>query len=191
LQPENSLSQEMHLSEYFALVPPADWAVSASFDNMPVRLLAYGKVLFRPPDGSEVFLKWQIANWLEGQPEFTTFLNLLLHEGKPTPDELNSLYSTLLRIPIDFVADYAVIDHPGLRRTLLIDYNYVDWSYKGRVMYTQSPTAPGDVQIVSYEGVEPAFSTYLIDALECLESCKTLEPTFFLQKLFAAEEGAH
>jgi hypothetical protein len=183
------MTDELQLSEYFALTPPENWNSSASYDNLPVRLLAYGKVLFQPPDGTEVFLKWQIANWLEGQREFETFINILLHKRKPTQVELNSLYSTLLRIPIDFVADYAIMDHPGLGPTLLIDYNYTDWSYKGRVMYTQSPTAPRDVQIISYEGVEPGFSTYLIDALQCLDSCRTIKPKMILQKLYVEENA--
>jgi hypothetical protein len=186
----NTPQDEMQLSEYFALVPPADWKFSASFDNLPVRLLAYGKVLFQPADGAEVYLKWQIANWLEGQPELTTFLDLLWYNGKPSASEMSGLYAALLRIPMDFVADYAVIEHAGLGRALLIDYNYTDWSYKGRVMYTQSPTNRGDVQIISYEGVEPAFSTHLIEALLCLDSCRTLQPKFVLQKLFAGEDVA-
>src|SRR5262249_22212126 len=121
----------LSLSEYFSLVPPAGWEESISFANLPLRLLAYGKILFQPPDQHDVFLKWQIANWLEGQAEWEIFEDVLHQRSKPPAEELNLLYSILLRIRIEFVADYSVVDHPGLGRSLIIDYNYTDWSYKG------------------------------------------------------------
>src|SRR5688572_25216077 len=88
----------IQLSEYFSFLPPPGWLATASFDNLPLRLLAYGRITFQPPNVTDVFLKWQIANWLEEQPEWEIFDLMLKQKGKPSTDELNRLYSMLLRI---------------------------------------------------------------------------------------------
>jgi len=174
VKPENS--RRCHLSEYFSLVPPEGWEASVSFENMPMRLMAYGRLLFQPPGVDDIFLKWQIANWLDGQPEWLVFQAIISQRAKPTIEEVRRLYSVLLRIPIDYVAEYSVTDHPALGRALIIDYHFANLSYKGRVMYIPSPTGPCDVQIVSYEGREPSFSTHLIDVLQCFDSCRQSQP---------------
>ena len=170
--PQSAAPEVLKLSEYFSLVPPAGWDIAVSFEGLPMRLLAYGRMAFRPAGSSDVFLKWQIVNWLEAHPEWDVFQDLIYQRGKPSADELSKLYAMLLRIPIGYIADYSVSNHPGLGRVLVIDYQYDDWNYKGRVMYTPSPTGLNDIQIVSYEGAEPEFSTYLIEALQALDSCQ-------------------
>ena len=183
-KPENT--RRCHLSEYFSLIPPEGWEASVSFENMPMRLMAYGRLLFQPANVNDVFLKWQIANWLDGQPEWLVFQSILSQRAKPTIEEVRRLYSLLLRIPIDYVAEYSVTEHPALGRALIIDYHFGNLSYKGRVMYIQSPTGPCDVQIVSYEGNEPNFSAYLIDALVSFDSCRQSQPYMLpLKAIFA------
>ncbi|HEY9869440.1 MAG TPA: hypothetical protein V6D08_09775 [Candidatus Obscuribacterales bacterium] len=183
---EMERGRRCHLSEYFSLVPPEGWEASISFENLPLRLVAYGKMLFQPAGVGDVFLKWQIANWLDGKPEWLIYQAILHQQGKPSLEEVRRLYSLLLRIPIDYVAEYSVTDHPALGRALIIDYNFANLDYKGRVMYVPSPTGPCDVQIVSYEGKEPEFSTYLIDALLCFDSCRQAQPYMLpLKAIFA------
>lgn len=184
LRPEDI--RRCRLSEYFSLVPPEGWEASVNFEGMPMRLMAYGRLLFQPPGVDDVFLKWQIANWLDGRPEWLVFQAILSQQTRPTIEEVKRLYSLLLRIPIEYVAEYSVTDHPALGRALIIDYHFENLSYKGRVMYIPSPTGPCDVQIVSYEGKEPAFSTYLIDALQTLDSCRQSQPYMLpLKAIFA------
>lgn len=150
--------------------------MSIGFDNLPLRLIAYGKMLFQPPGEKDVFLKWQIANWLDGQPEWHVFQGILRQRGKPNSGAVRRLYSLLLRIPVAYLAEYSVTDHPALGPALIIDYHLANLAYKGRVMYVPSPTGPCDVQILSYEGQEPAFSTYLIEALTSMDSCCQAQP---------------
>lgn len=171
------------LSEHFSMVPPTGWVPKVSFSNLPLRLMAYGRLLFLPPGVGEVCLKWQITDWLEGQKEWGIFQDLLICREKPTADQLANLYSALLRIPVDFVCEYSVTDCNGLGPALVIDYNLTNVPIKGRVIYVPSPTGPFDVQIVSYEGTEPFFSTYLIDALIAMDSCKQDRPLTILQNL--------
>ena len=178
-----------HLSEHFSIVPPAGWEPKVSFSNLPLRLMAYGRLLFLPPGVGEVCLKWQIADWLEGQSEWEIFLDLLAFRSKPTTEQLNGLYSVLLRIPVEYVSEYSVTEYPGLGPALVIDYNLSQVPIKGRVMYVTSPTGPFDVQIVSYEGSEPIFSTYLIDALIAMDSCRQTRPLTILQSLMLPQVG--
>lgn len=184
---EANFSFRCQLSEYFSMVPPADWVPRVSFSNLPLRLMAYGRLLFLPPGVGEVCLKWQITDWLEGQAEWDIFQNLLISRDKPSNEQLSSLYSILLRIPVDFVCEYSVTDYPGLGPALVIDYNLTNVPLKGRVMYVTSPTGPFDVQIVSYEGSEPMFSTFLIDALVAMDSCRLNRPLTILPSLAIAK----
>lgn len=173
---ESPSPERIKLSEYFSMVPPPGWEASIAFDNLPLRLVAYGKLLFQPPGVKDVFLKWQIANWLEGEDEWDYFLDLLAHRGQPSGEELKRLYSLLLRIPIEHISEYSITIHAGLGPGLVLDYQFARMDSKGRVLYVPSPTGPSDIQIVSYEGREPNFSAHLIEALIAMDSSKQVRP---------------
>ncbi len=170
------VNSRVSLSEFFSMVPPPGWDVHVAFDGLPVRLLAYGKVLYQPPTPADVYLKWQITNWLEDQEEWETFDALISREREPTEDDLQRLYALLLRISVENVSEYGITVQVGLGPCLIMDYLLERFNYKGRIMYIPSPTGICDVQILSYEGGEPGFSTHLIDALMCMESCRQTRP---------------
>jgi len=162
----------IQLSDFLGIVPPVGWAIAVEFDNLPFRLMGYGRIVFRPQGIDRVCLVWQLVNWLDGQPEWWFLKALLDRSVKLGSEAMERLYPKLIRIPVQFLTDFRIADHAGLGRVLTVDYDHPDLRSKGRILYGQSPTGDADLQMISYEGAEPSYSEHRLEAIEAILSLR-------------------
>jgi hypothetical protein len=142
---------------------------------MPFRLSEYGAHSFRPQPGSDVVLYWRIVNWLDGSPEWQPFLELFQSSKKLKIEEIDFLYPTLVRIPVEYITSAASIFLPTVGPVLHVEYHYPEDDYKGVMRFALSHTGPQDVQIISYEGSEPLYGSHILEALNSLDSLRQLQ----------------
>jgi len=162
--------ERVPLNDFISLVPPVGWEMGVRVTRSPHRTGLPPVITFIPYEDAEIALRGWGIDWLEGQPELQAFHELLAEPGEASLELIARLFPALVRIPIWFLTHAEVIHHAGLGRVLVIDYDRSDTWEKGRIVYAKSPSSEFDVQVISYEGIDPAFGAYVIDALVAIES---------------------
>ena len=175
------------LGNYYAMTQPTGWALEFSYNRLPVRLLDCGRVILRPSEAEQAFFTLQIVSWLDGQAEHDYFLELLKLDGAITADTLANLYPILLAVSHHYITYASVLDHAGIGRSLLIEYEVADLFEKGRVIYAPAPSGHADVFIASYEGKEPSYSSHMSEVQAALDSVRKNE---FTEDIFGEDERA-
>ena len=165
-----SLAEPISLGEGRSIRPPADWVVSGRVANDPLRVQPSSRVLFIPPDNENATISWRFVDWLVGKPLFDEFRNLLDVATRLTVEDLAVFHPALIRILPENITQASVVRLPEAGTVLALDYQVTGSGWAGHLIYAPSPEVEGEIQLLSYEGLELPYLKHLQVAMASLAS---------------------
>jgi len=165
-----SLAEPISLGEGRSIRPPAGWTVSGRVADDPLRLQPGSRVLFIPPDNENATISWRFVDWLVGKPLFDDFRILLDVAASGKLEDMAVFYPALIRILPEYITQAGVVRLPGAGTVLALNYQATESGWAGRLIYAPSPEVEGEIQLLSYEGLELPYRKYLEVAMASLAS---------------------
>ncbi|HEY9871232.1 MAG TPA: hypothetical protein V6D08_18875 [Candidatus Obscuribacterales bacterium] len=164
------LGQPISLGEGRSICPPSGWKASGVIADNPLRLQPGSRVVLYPEEDPEASIAWRIESWLVGHPQADDFAMLLDHEGTPGRSDLESLSPSLIRLNLRSLTEARVVRHRGAGNVLALTYLDDDSGWAGYVLYAPTLQIAGEVQILSYEGLQVPYLSYLEPAMASINS---------------------
>jgi hypothetical protein len=164
------LGQPVSLGEGRSICPPSGWKASGVIADNPLRLQPGSRVVLYPEENPQASIAWRIESWLVGHPQADDFAMLLDHEGTPARFDLEDLAPLLIRVSLRTLTEARVVRHPGAGNVLALTYLDEESGWAGHVLYAPTLQIAGEVQILSYEGLQLPYLTYLEVAMASMNS---------------------
>jgi len=168
------LGDYVQLGEGRMIRPPQGWLVSGLVADNLLRLQPPSRVVFYPHERAGASLCWRRADWLIGKPASTVFLALLDLGGVLEKTDLEALVPDLIRLPLESINEGRIKILPGAGSVLAVTYLSTNSQWAGQVIYAPTHEVQGEVQLLSYEGEQVAYLSFLEPAMASIQSFRDL-----------------
>lgn len=164
------LANPVELGEGRSIRPPLDWSVAMYQVDDPMHVEPPPRCVMTPPGKHFASLSWFTSAALVGKASADYFAYLLNKARILTVKELEPLYPILIRIPIANIVDMRINDHEGLGLVLAISYIDSETGSAGHAIYAPTSELPGEIQILTYEGLEHDYNSFWDQAKASINS---------------------